>query len=84
MKDFLLYSIVGSVVLTIIVNILPIIFPKTSQKAQAQIHKKMSEKIDQVERGEAPRVQFFFSWKWMLIGSIVLTVLVNTVGYFAR
>ena len=44
----------------------------------------MSEKIDQVERGEAPRVQFFFSWKWMLISSIVLTVLVNTVGYFAR
>ena len=44
----------------------------------------MSEKIDQVERGVVPRVQFFFSWKWMLIGSIVLTVLVNTVGYFAR
>jgi hypothetical protein len=28
-------------------------------------------------------VQVFFPWKAMLIGSIILTILVNAVGYFA-
>jgi hypothetical protein len=29
-------------------------------------------------------VKVFFPWKAMLIGSLVLTVLVNLIGWFAR
>jgi hypothetical protein len=29
-------------------------------------------------------VKVFFPWKAMLIGSLVLTVLINLIGWFAR
>jgi hypothetical protein len=42
------------------------------------------EHIEQHEDNNRPRVKVFFPWKAMLIGSIVLTVLVNLIGFFSR
>jgi hypothetical protein len=83
MSNFLLYSIVGSVVLTVLLNVLPLIFPGAADKAKRKLHESVSAQIEAAERGEKPRVRVFFPWKAMVIGSIVLTILVNAVGYFA-
>jgi hypothetical protein len=83
MSDFLMYSIIGSVVLTVLINVLPMIFPKASRKAQEKISERVNDAIEKAERGERPRVQVFFPWKAMLIISIVLTLLVNGVNWFA-
>lgn len=84
MSDFILYSIIGSVVLTVLLNVLPLIFPNAAAKAQRKIEENARRAIEQHEDGERPRVKVFFPWKAMLIASIVLTVLVNLIGMLAR
>ncbi len=83
MSNFLLYSIVGSVVLTVFLNVLPLIFPKSADKAKRRIQDSVTKSVEAAERGERGRIQLFFPWKAMVIGSIVLTILANAVGYFA-
>ena len=84
MSDFILYSIIGSVVLTVLLNVLPLIFPNAAAKAQRKLEENAKRAIEQHEDDERPRVKVFFPWKMMLIASIVLTVLVNLIGLFAR
>ena len=84
MNDFLTYSIIGSIVLTIIMNVLPLIFPNAAAKMQRKIEENARRAIEQHEDNNQPRVKVFFPWKAMLIGSLVLTVLVNLIGYFSR
>ena len=84
MNNFLTYSIIGSIVLTIVMNVLPLLFPNAVAKMQRKIEENARRAIEQHEDDTQPRVKVFFPWKAMLIGSIVLTVLVNLVGYFSR
>ncbi len=84
MNDFILYSIIGSIVLTIVLNVLPLIFPKAADKLQHKIEENARRSIEQHEDESQPRVKVFFPLKAMLIGSIVLTVLVNLLNFFAR
>ena len=84
MQNFLITSLIASVVLTVLINILPMLFPNTAQKAQRKLREKIDEQISNQEQGNAPRVQVFFPWKTMLIVSLVLTVLVNLIGFFSR
>ena len=83
MSNFIIYSIVASVALTVILNILPL-FPSAAAKVQKRIEENARHAIEQHEDTTRPRVKVFFSWKAMLIGSIILTVLVNLVGFLAR
>ncbi len=84
MNNFLLISIIGSVVLTVLLNVLPLIFPNAAAKAQKKLEENARRAIEQHEDEQRPRVKVFFPWKAMLIISVVLTVLVNLVGMFAR
>ena len=84
MKDFLLYSIIGSVVLTLALNLLPLLFPNAAAKLQKKIEENARRAIQQHEDDELPRVKVFFPWKAMLIISIVLTVLANLISYFTK
>ena len=84
MKDFLLYSIIGSVVLTLALNLLPLLFPNAAAKLQKKIEENARRAIQQHEDDELPRVKVFFPWKAMLIISIVLTVLANLISYFSK
>ena len=59
------------------------LFPKASEKVERKIHEKMSESISRQDEGRQPRVRVFFPWKAMLVVSIVLTVIVNLVGFVA-
>lgn len=88
MTDFLLYSIlfsvIGSVVLTLAVNLLPLLFPDAAAKLQKKIEENARRAIEQHEDDNQPRVKIFFPWKAMLIISIVLTALANLISYFSK
>ncbi len=84
MGNFITYSIIGSIVLTIALNVLPLLFPNAADKLQKKIEENARRTIEQHEDNNQPRVKVFFPWKAMLIGSIVLTVLVNLIGFFSR
>jgi len=83
MQNFIVVSVIASVVLTVLLNVLPILFPKSSEKVERKIHEKISESIARQEQGEQPRVRVFFPWKAMLIASLLLTVVVNLIGFVA-
>lgn len=84
MRDFLIQSVVASVVLTAALNFLPRLFPNATRKAEQEVHRRVEDAWADREPGDGgPRVKVFFPWKAMLIISIVLTVLVNVVGAFA-
>lgn len=70
--------------LTILLNVLPLLFPNASARLQKKIEENARRAIDQHEDDNQPRVKVFFPWKAMLIISIVLTVLVNIVGLFSQ
>ena len=74
MPSWLLTSLILSVGLTVLLNVLPRLFPG----AQARLQAKMTEQM-QPSDPDGPRVRVFFPWKFMLIGSIALTVLLNLV-----
>lgn len=84
MTNFITYSIIASVLLTIVLNILPLLFPDSAAKLQKKLEDNARRAIEQHEDVDRPRVSIFFPWKAMLIGSILLTVLVNFIGYFSR
>ena len=84
MNNFIVYSLVGSVILTVLLNLLPLLFPNAAAKLQKKIEENARRAIEQHEDDNQPRVKVFFPWKAMLIGSIVLTVLMNLISYFSK
>ena len=84
MSDFILYSIIGSVVLTVALNVLPLLFPNAADKLQRKIEENARRSIEQHQNDDIPRVKVFFPWKAMLIASVVLTVVLNLIGFLAR
>lgn len=84
MNDFILYSVIGSIVLTVVLNVLPIIFPRAADKLQHKIEENARRAIEQHQDDTQPKVKVFFPWKAMLVASIVLTVVVNLINAFSR
>lgn len=83
--NFLWASVIGSLVLTVALNVVPRLFPGAARKAEQQLHDYLID-AEEARNPDTPRrkVQVFFPWKGMLIASVVLTVLVNLAGAFAR
>ncbi len=84
MSDFILYSIIGSVVLTVVLNILPLLFPNAADKMQRKIEENARRSIEQHQNDDLPKVKVFFPWKAMLIASVVLTIIVNLISFISR
>jgi len=84
MKDFLLTSLIASVVLTLALNLLPAIFPNAAAKAERKIVEKMQETHSDRLDPNTPKVRVFFPWKAMLLISLGLTLAVNLIGVLAR
>ena len=84
MNSFLLASLIGSIVLTLALNLLPALFPKAAEKAERKILEGVQRTHDNRVDPNTPKVQVFFPWKAMLFISIGLTIAVNMVGFFAR
>jgi hypothetical protein len=81
MGSFLLASIVGSIVLTVLLNLVPRLLPGPSRRAEQRLH-DYSVDAEEARRTDTPprRVQVYFPWRGMLIASIVLTIVVNLAG----
>ncbi len=84
MSNFLLTSLIASVVLTLALNLLPALFPNAAAKAERKIVEKMQETQSDRIDPNTPKVRVFFPWKAMVWISIGLTIAVNLVGFLAR
>ncbi|MEE9343854.1 MAG: hypothetical protein V3V12_09495 [Gammaproteobacteria bacterium] len=84
MGNFITYSILASIVLTIALNVLPLLFPDSAARLQKKLEENARQAIEQHEDSSRPRVKVFFPWKSMVVGSIVLTIVVNLVGLLSR
>ena len=84
MKEFLLTSLIASIVLTLALNLLPMIFPKSAAKAERKIVETMQKTHNDRVDPNSPKVRVFFPWKMMLLLSIGLTIAVNLIGFIAR
>ena len=71
------FSIVASIVLTIVLNVGLRLFPGTARRLHAQVVRRTEQTTDGRRAGSNVRV--IFPWKAMLIGSLLLTLLINAV-----
>ena len=77
MPQWLVASIVLSIVLTVVVNLALWLFPGAGRRV-ADGFGRLTEDADRAASGRAgSQVHVFAPWKAMLIGSIVLTVVLN-------
>ena len=77
MSNFLLTSLIASVVLTLALNLLPALFPKAAVKAERRILERVQKTHENRVDPNTPKVSIFFPWKAMLLISVVLTVAVK-------
>ena len=84
MSNPLITSIVGSIVLTVLLNLLPLLFPSQAAGLQRKVEEHARRSIEQYEDENQPNVKVFLPWKAMIVISIILTVLVNVISYFSR
>ena len=73
MPDFLLYSIIASIVLTIIFNLGLRLIPRSSKKASDFIHTE----IEKAAHSGGPNVRVIFPWKTMIVISVILSLALN-------
>ena len=78
--SWLAFSLVASVVLTIVLNVALRLFPGSARRLHERAA-RMAEPPDYDPNVEPRRsnIRVIFPWKAMLIGSLLLTVLVNAV-----
>ena len=84
MAGFLLSSIIASIALTVVLNVVIRAFPGTSADARArQVFGEHQERPDEMPEPDArPRMRVFFPWKQMLAWSAGLTILLNLIRLF--
>ncbi len=78
--SWLVMSLVLSIVLTLVLNLGVRAFPNGARRME----ERTGDWVARATNDDAPRVRVFLPWKAMLIGSIVLTVLVNLIAAMAR
>ena len=83
MGNFVVNSIIASVVLTLLLNLLPLLFPNFAANTMRKIEESARQKVEQQDDASRPNIKVFFPWKAMLIGSVILTVVVNLVRMFS-
>jgi len=86
MSSFLWQSLIASAVLTVLLNVVPRLFPSATRRAEQRVQDTITEHLREQEEPSSPgpRVKVFFPWKAMLLISVVLTVVVNAAGLFFR
>ena len=80
--DWLVGSIVLSVVLTVVLNVGLRSFPGIGDRAARRVDEAFAPR-DDGSLGDGRRVRVWFPWKGMLVASVVLTVLLNLVARLA-
>ena len=81
----LAFSVIASVVLTVVLNVAVRAFPGTTRRLYQRAARSAERSYD--ERSASPNranVRVIVPWKAMLIGSVVLTVAINIVLFAFR
>jgi hypothetical protein len=79
----LAFSIVASIVLTVVLNLVLWLFPGAGRRLGEAVT-RLVERSDKQEGADPGRVRVFFPWKAMLIASIVLTIAINVLRWLFR
>lgn len=84
MADFLVSSLIVSLALTVVLNVVIRAFPGTSADARArQVFGEEQGRPDELpEPDDRPRMRVFFPWKQMLVWSALLTIALNVIRLF--
>jgi hypothetical protein len=71
------FSIIASIVLTVALNVALRLFPKTARR----LHERIAQRAERMayDQPSGSNVRVIFPWKAMLIGSLLLTLLINAV-----
>ena len=77
------FSIVASIILTVVVNLVLWLFPGAARRLRDS-PTRLTERSAEQSDGDPGRVRVFFPWKAMLIGSIVLTIAINVLLLLLR
>jgi len=73
MPEWLLYSLIASVVLTFVLNLGLRLFPGLGRSAEDRFLDRMEDQLP----GRKSRVKVVFPWKAMLLISVVATIALN-------
>jgi hypothetical protein len=79
--QWLAISVVLSVVLTVLLNVAVRAFPETARRLERSLTTFTSKDRDAPPNDR--RVRVFVPWKAMVIGSVILTIVVNVVLWIA-
>lgn len=82
--QWLLVSIVLSVVLTVVLNVGARAFPGADERLGSRFDGQRRLAESEAFDDRRVRVRVFAPWKAMLVGSLLLTVLVNAVLWLSR
>lgn len=84
MAEFLVSSLVVSLALTVVLNVVIRAFPGTSADARArQVFGEEQSRPDELPEPDVrPRMRIFFPWKQMLVWSALLTIGLNVIRLF--
>ena len=77
MNEFIRNSIIASIILTVLINLFPAIFPKSAERLHRKLEQQSQRAIEQNQDPNRPNIKIFFPWKAMILISIGLTILVN-------
>jgi hypothetical protein len=80
--QWLAVSIVLSVMLTIVLNVARRAFPDLGARVGRRLAEFTAPKLDDPARRD-DRVRVIVPWKAMIVGSLILTILVNVVRWAA-
>lgn len=81
--DVLIGSVVTSLVLTALLNVVIRLFPGTSASARAQAFagNESEHRLDEPPPETGNRIHLFFPWKQILVWSAAITIFVNVVQF---
>lgn len=74
MTSFLVLSLVGSIVLTVVLNVVPRLFPGAARRGDDALRRSMERSSPVGERGG---VRVWVPWKAMIVASLALTIGLN-------
>jgi hypothetical protein len=82
--NFLINSVVASVLLTAVINLLPRLFPGSS--AEDRIREMVGEEPSRPHQGQdqspsRPPFRIWFPWKQMLVWSMVISLVINVLEF---
>jgi len=82
--DWLVVSIVASVVLTVALNLALRLFPGAGRRIGESIDRAVERHAPSPDDPDRPRVRVIVPWRLMIVGSLVLTVILNLVFLLGR